>query len=104
MEICLTIRKKNDKVFVMKDGNADLKVIPGIGKTFVNDFLRIGIREIKDLKNKSPEILFKKLQMENEKLGHKTSKNYLYILRMAVYYAGGGRDPEKLKWNVWKEL
>ncbi|NMB56563.1 pathogenicity locus, partial [Candidatus Beckwithbacteria bacterium] len=27
----------------------------------------------------------------------------LYVFRCAVYYAKGGRDPEKLKWWNWKD-
>jgi hypothetical protein len=47
--------------------------------------------------------LFHALRRANEAVDHKTSKNYLYVLRMAVYYANGGRDPLKLKWNAWKD-
>ncbi len=81
---------------------SDLLNIPGIGKTFVKDFERIKIQSQKDLKNKKPELLFKKLVQINEKLGHKTSKNYLYVIRMAIYYAQGGREVRKLKWSFWK--
>lgn len=31
---------------------------------------------------------------DNLQKQHATSKNYLYVLRMAVYYANGGRDKE----------
>ena len=82
---------------------SDLHEIPGIGKTFVNDFARIDIASVSDLRNKSPEKLYDKLRRVNEKTNHKTSKNYLYVIRMAVYYANGGRDSSKLIWNAWKE-
>jgi len=52
---------------------------------------------------KEPEELFKKLCTENSKESQKTSKNYLYVIRMAVYYANGGRQIEKLKWSAWKD-
>ncbi|MCU0709757.1 MAG: helix-hairpin-helix domain-containing protein [Pirellula sp.] len=64
---------------------SNLLEIPGIGKTFVKDFARIDIFSISDL------------------VDHRTSKNYLYVIRMAVYYANGGRDESKLHWNAWKD-
>ncbi len=83
---------------------SDLIKIPGIGKTFVKDLGRIGIQSIADLKGKSPESLFKQLQKANEAENHSTSKNYLYVLRMAVFFANnGGADPERLKWSDWKD-
>ena len=82
---------------------SDLSLIPGIGKTFVADFARIKVRTIDDLVGKDPEFLYQELCKANAKLKHKTSKNYLYVIRMAVYWADGGRDPEKLKWNAWKD-
>jgi hypothetical protein len=39
----------------------------------------------------------------NAAVGHATSKNYLYVIRMAVYYANGGRDPSKLRWSAWSD-
>lgn len=81
----------------------DLTEIPGIGKTFVNDFARINVDSIADLVGKIPEELFDELCQKNNKENHKTSKNYLYVIRMAVYYAEGGRKSEKLKWSAWKD-
>lgn len=80
----------------------DLRQIPGIGKTFVKDFARIGITRVGDLRHAEPERLFRKLERANAAELHATSKNYLYVIRMAVYYANGGRDPEKLRWSGWK--
>lgn len=82
---------------------SDLLEITGIGNTFLRDFYRIGITSQTDLLQKSPEVLYKKLIKENEKVSHKTSKNYLYVIRMAVYYANGGREKSKLKWSAWKD-
>lgn len=82
---------------------SNLLDIPGIGKTFVKDFARINIFSIEDLIAKSPDQLFIELCHANELVGHKTSKNYLYVLRMAVYSANGGRDKSKLQWSVWKD-
>jgi hypothetical protein len=81
----------------------DLLQIPGIGKTFVKDFARIDVFAVNDLQHRDAMELFQSLCTANEAVGHKTSKNYLYVIRMAVYYANGGRDPAKLMWNAWKD-
>ncbi|MEM7624760.1 MAG: helix-hairpin-helix domain-containing protein [Planctomycetota bacterium] len=81
----------------------DLQTIPGIGRTFVKDFGRIGVTEIAQLRRRDPEALFAELVAANDREIHPTSKNYLYVIRMAVYYANGGRDPDKLKWSAWKD-
>jgi hypothetical protein len=82
---------------------SNLLSIPGIGKTFVKDFARIKIYCIDDLIGAKPEVLFEKLKQINLVEGHSTSKNYLYVIRLACYYANGGRDPEMLKWNKFKD-
>lgn len=82
---------------------SDLFEIPGIGPTFVRDFARISVLCQRDLMDQVPERLYEDLCEANRRLDHKTSKNYLYVLRMAVYYANGGREPAKLKWNAWKD-
>ncbi|NJL55019.1 hypothetical protein HC928_07390 [bacterium] len=81
----------------------DLLSIPGIGRTFVRDFARIKVFSVGDLVDRDPDELFDELRRANEAIDHKTSKNYLYVIRMAVYYANGGRDDLKLKWNAWKD-
>lgn len=81
---------------------SDLLQIPGIGRTFAKDFARIGITSIAQLRGKDPERLFRKLQDANASEHHATSRNYLYVIRLAVYYADGGRDPDKLRWSAWK--
>jgi Pathogenicity locus len=78
-------------------------IIPGIGKTLERDFARIGITSLEQLAIEDPAALFSQLTMANAAEDHKTSKNYLYVIRMAVYYASGGRDPDKLVWNAWKD-
>jgi hypothetical protein len=79
-----------------------LTVIPGIGKTFEKDFARIGIYTIEELQGAKAEEVFARLTFVNTADHHKTSKNYLYVIRMVIYYADGGRDVEKLKWSAWK--
>lgn len=80
-----------------------LTEIPGIGKTFERDFARIGIHCVEQLERKNAKDLFMELQMVNTAEDHKTSKNYLYVIRMCIYFAEGGRDLDKLKWSAWKD-
>jgi hypothetical protein len=80
-----------------------LKTAPGIGKTLIKDFARIGLYFVEDFETKVAEEVFESLSKANLKEDHNTSKNYLYVIRMLVYYAGGGRDFDKLKWNYWKD-
>jgi predicted RecB family nuclease len=79
-----------------------LTTIPGIGKTFEKDFARIGITEIEQLQHANAEQMFAHLTFVNTAEHHKTSKNYLYVIRMAIYFANGGRDVGKLKWSAWR--
>jgi Pathogenicity locus len=80
-----------------------LKTVPGIGKTLVKDFARIGLYFVEDFETKVAEEVFEDLCQANLLENHKTSKNYLYVIRMLIYYANGGREDEKIKWNYWKD-
>ena len=77
-----------------------LTIIPGIGVSIANDLNAIGIREVSDLKDKDPVILYEK---SNEVAGVTQDKCLLYTFRCAIYYAEGGREPSKLKWWNWKD-
>ncbi len=80
-----------------------LTEIPGIGKTFEKDFAKIDLTSITQFKDAVAEEVFARLVFINGADNHKTSKNYLYVIRTVIYYAKGGRDPEKLKWSAWKD-
>jgi hypothetical protein len=85
---------------------SDLILLPGIGKTSQQDFARIGLRNISDFRRQDPEQLFLKLQAVNARENHRTSKNYLYVLRYVVYCADtppAKRTPDKMKWSAWKD-
>lgn len=74
--------------------------IPGVGKSIAEDLRRLGVREVADLQGQSPEDLYMKL----EKLeGVHVDRCMLYVMRTAVYYAEGGRVPERLLWWHWKD-
>jgi hypothetical protein len=77
-----------------------LTIIPGVGKLIANDLMQIGIKSVSDLKGKNPEELY---QLSNKKVGKTQDKCLLYVFRCAVYFAEGGRNPEKLKWWNWKK-
>jgi hypothetical protein len=79
-----------------------ITIIPGVGKTFAKDFTRIGMHCVEDFNAKHPDAVFEALAIANQQDNHKTSKNYLYVIRMVIYYAQGGRDLDKLKWSSWK--
>lgn len=78
----------------------DLKEIPGVGKSIAEDLRLIGIRKVADLKGKNPETLYNR---HNKRVGRVEDRCLLYVFRGAVYYAGGGRNQEKLKWWYWKD-
>ncbi len=77
--------------------------IPGIGKSIANDLLRIGIRQVADLKGKNPATLY---DMSNAVAGVVQDRCLLYTFRCAVYFAEtkpNRQDAEKLKWWNWKD-
>ena len=80
-----------------------LNTIPGIGKTFERDVARIGILDVAQLRGADPDALYARLVQANADEGHRTSRNYLYVIRMAVYFADGGREVVKLKWSAWTD-
>lgn len=74
--------------------------IPGVGKAIAKDLEDIGIKTVADLKGKNPEKLF---ALSNKRAGKIQDRCLLYVFREAVYFASGGRSPEKLKWWNWKD-
>jgi len=79
--------------------NTSLTTVPGIGKSIKEDLNQIGINSVEDLKDKDPELLYR---LSNQHSGTIQDRCLLYVFRCAVYYARGGRNPEKLKWWNWK--
>jgi hypothetical protein len=86
----------------MSDVKSELEQIPGIGRTIAKNLGRIGVARISDLAGRDPEELYEEWCVEAVRPSD-TDRCVLYVLRGAVYYANGGRDPEKLKWWNWKE-
>ena len=79
----------------------ELQTIPGIGKSIARDLVDIGIRHVRDLKDRDPERLYKKLERLR---GLHIDRCVLYTFRCAVYYASRHKhDPALLKWWNWKD-
>ena len=74
--------------------------IPGFGEASIRDLHHLGVSELADLEGKDPEMMYKEL--EDICRSH-VDRCVLYGFREAVYFAEGGRDPEKLKWWNWKD-
>lgn len=81
----------------------ELVQIPGVGKSIAQDFFKIGIKSIRDLKGKNPETLY---DLINKKTGVVQDRCLLYVFRCAVYYASTEKsslNPDKLKWWNWTD-
>jgi len=81
----------------------DLTSIPSIGKTISKNLARIDIRKVEDFMNKNPEELYEAWCAVAQNPSD-LDRCVLYTFRTAVYFANGGRDPEKLKWWNWKDV
>ncbi len=77
-----------------------LESIPGVGKSIAQDLRNIGIDRPSCLKSEDPEKIYAK---SNKFAGVTQDRCLLYVFRCAVYYAKGGRNPDKLKWWNWKD-
>jgi len=101
--VCAALEKITTANFRVKkniDANSLLS-IPGVGKSIAGDLNAIGIFLVSDLKNKNPEKLFDR---SNVFAGMVQDRCLLYVFRCAVYFANGGREPEKLQWWFWKDV
>lgn len=77
-----------------------LEIIPGIGPSMARDLLDLGFVGVPALRGQDPEAMYARLMRLR---GCHIDRCVLYVFRCAVYYAEGGRDPEKLKWWNWKD-
>ncbi len=80
---------------------AELSKIPGVGPSLASDLYLVGIREVAELRDQNPQVLYDELCTQ---AGSRVDRCVLYVFRCAVYYASESRhDPEKLKWWNWKD-
>lgn len=80
----------------------ELLLIPGVGKRVAEDFRKLGVKSISDLKGKDPEKLYADLERIT---GTHVDRCMLYVMRCAVYFAEAPRDPKDpmLLWWNWKD-
>ena len=79
----------------------ELEALPGMGEKFANLLWSIGIRSVRELKDKDGDELFERLSLRQ---GTGLDSSIRYILRCAVYFASRQEhDPELLKWWNWQE-
>lgn len=77
-----------------------LKRIPGMDIPSVRDLIDIDIRDVDELKGRSPEALFEEIL----DLREQTPPERLHFLRMAVYYAENDEpDPRLLQPWKWSD-
>ena len=91
---------KNDNIY-KETVIQELRTIPGVGKSISLDLWNLGIRSVHALKNKDPEVLYRKHCIL---VGQPVDRCLLYVFRCAVYYASHKRhNPELLLWWNWKD-
>jgi hypothetical protein len=79
----------------------ELQEIPGVGPTIARNLFAIGIHRIGQLKGRSPETLYRRLERHE---GAPVDRCALYVMRCAVYYAENERrSPRLLKWWNWMD-
>jgi hypothetical protein len=79
----------------------ELRTIPGVGKSISLDLWTIGIRSVRAMKNKNPEMLYRTYCHQ---AGQPVDRCLLYVFRCAVYYASHTHhDPALLLWWNWKD-
>ena len=79
----------------------ELRTIPGVGKSISLDLWNLGIHSVRALKNKNPEILYRR---HCALAGQPVDRCLLYVFRCAVYYTSHNRhDPKLILWWNWKD-
>ena len=77
-----------------------LQDIPGVGESIEVDLQRLGIERVEQLRGRKPQELYERMMQQQ---GGHIDRCMLYVLRCAVYYAEGGREPDRLLWWNWKD-
>ncbi|MBI3231218.1 MAG: pathogenicity locus [Burkholderiales bacterium] len=81
----------------------DLRRIPGVGKSIALDFYAQGFRSVDELKGREPDALY---QRQCEIQGCHVDRCWLYVARLAVYFAETPEQEQekaKLLWWNWKD-
>ena len=95
----LGVETRNEEL--MKQRLDDLESIPGVGAKIAQKLHLIGVRRVRDLRNRNPETLYRQLE---HRIGAHVDRCVLYVFKAAVYYASRQKhESEKLKWWNWKD-
>jgi hypothetical protein len=79
---------------------ANLSRIPGVGPSIAADLYLLGIRDVGELRGRSPESLYGEMCRQ----AGQQDRCLLYVFRCAIYYASAAKpEPEMLKWWNWKD-
>jgi hypothetical protein len=79
----------------------ELQTIPGVGRSIAEDFWKLGLRKVADLKRRNPQKLYDGLCALQ---AVEVDRCMLYVMRCAVYFASTAKPkPELLKWWNWKD-
>jgi hypothetical protein len=85
----------------MNESMQELLTIPGVGKSIAQDLVDLGVRSVKDLEKRNPELLYHKLCTMR---GQNIDRCVLYVFRCAIYFASQKQHaPHLLKWWNWKD-
>ena len=80
---------------------SELRKIPGVGPKIEQYLIRLGYTTIDSLKGQDPEDIYHKDCIVK---GFQECRCMLYVFRLVVYFAENEHhDPEKLKWQNWKD-
>jgi len=78
----------------------ELRALTGVGPSIAADLRALGVRSIRDLAHRDPELLYDRLCRMT---GERQDPCVVYVFRCAVYAARtSSPDPELLKWWSWK--
>jgi nucleotidyltransferase/DNA polymerase involved in DNA repair len=79
----------------------ELTVLPGVGPSIAADLRSLGVRSVRDLARRDPELLYARLC---RRTGKRQDPCVLYTFRCAIYAARTERpDPGLLRWWAWKD-
>jgi Pathogenicity locus len=83
------------------DIKKEFQIIPGVGKSLSQDFVDLGYKSVKELKDENPEKMYENLI---DLRGEHIDRCVLYVFRCAVYFVDNEiHEPELLKWWNWKD-
>lgn len=96
-----TTFRRNARGIAREAALKELRTLPGVGKKIARTLWDLGIRSIRDLRDRDPDDLYRR-QCDLEQA--RVDRCALYVYRCIVYYASSETHaPELLKWWNWKD-